>query len=140
MKTLKELRAMGFIPHHSCAICGEIIGWYAHEQDPAPWFDTGCGCGCSGGGHYDTWEKAFKWYNREYEKESIDAVNAAWERETGSIPIADEPTYAAIKVNYSDIEAHMMAAVRAIPAVRDAMESHKSTWIPGSKGGEPNHN
>jgi hypothetical protein len=24
------------------------------------------------------------------------------------------------------------------PAVREAMENHKSSWIPNSKGGEPN--
>lgn len=24
------------------------------------------------------------------------------------------------------------------PAIRDAIENHKSKWIPGSKGGEPN--
>lgn len=26
------------------------------------------------------------------------------------------------------------------PAVREAMENHKSNWIADSKGGEPNHN
>lgn len=25
------------------------------------------------------------------------------------------------------------------PAVREAIENHKSKWIPDSKGGEPNH-
>jgi len=25
------------------------------------------------------------------------------------------------------------------PAIREAIENHKSKWIPDSKGGEPNH-
>ena len=25
-------------------------------------------------------------------------------------------------------------------AIREAIENHKSSWIPNSKGGEPNHN
>ena len=25
------------------------------------------------------------------------------------------------------------------PAIREAIENHKSNWIPESKGGEPNH-
>lgn len=25
------------------------------------------------------------------------------------------------------------------PAIREAIENHKSNWIPDSKGGEPNH-
>lgn len=25
------------------------------------------------------------------------------------------------------------------PAIREAIENHKSNWVPDSKGGEPNH-
>lgn len=141
MKTLEELKAMGFIPHHDCAICGETVGW--HPQDPDPWFDTGCGCGCGGGGHYDSWENAFKWYNREYEKESMVAVNAAWELHKAaapaSIPISGHNGYASIRIDHVEIMAHVMPRILSIPAIRDAIESHKSSWIPGSKGGETNH-
>lgn len=76
MKTLAELKQMNFIPHHECACCGVFVGYYVNE--PNPWFDPSCDC-CSGGGHYDTWEKVFKWYNQVFEKESEQAVNAAWE-------------------------------------------------------------
>lgn len=33
-----------------------------------------------------------------------------------------------------DIERHLMR-----PGLREAIEKHKSNWIPNSKGGEPNH-
>jgi hypothetical protein len=75
MKTLEELKQMSFIQHHDCGICGEMVGWYTDE--PEPYFDPSCGCG-SGGGHYDTWENVFKWYNTVSEKETEEAVQAAW--------------------------------------------------------------
>ncbi len=78
MKTLAELKQMNFIPHHDCACCSVFVGWYVN--DPNPWFDPSCDCG-SGGGHYDTWEKVFKWYNQVFEKESGQEVNGEWERE-----------------------------------------------------------
>ena len=31
--------------------------------------------------HYDTWENVFKWYNTVFEKESEEAVQAAWNQE-----------------------------------------------------------
>lgn len=78
MKKLVELKQMNFIPHHDCACCGEMVGWHANE--PNPWFDSSCDCG-SGGGHYDTWENVFKWYNTVLEKESDESVQSAWEKE-----------------------------------------------------------
>lgn len=78
MKTLAELKKMSFIPHHDCSICGAFIGWYS--QEPNPFFDPSCYCG-SGGGHYETWENVFKWYNKVFEKESEDAVQLAWNKE-----------------------------------------------------------
>lgn len=78
MKTLAELKKMTFIPHHNCAICGIMIGWYVDETKP--FFDPSCDCG-SGAGQYDTWESAFKWYNTVFEKESNEAVQAAWNME-----------------------------------------------------------
>ena len=78
MKTLAELKKMSFIPHHDCSICGAFIGWY--PQEPNPFFDPSCDCG-SGGGHFETWETVFKWYNNVFEKESEEAVQAAWNME-----------------------------------------------------------
>lgn len=76
MKTLAELKEMAFIPHHDCALCGLMVGWYPNM--PNPYFDPSCGCG-DGEGHYDdTWEDVFKWYNTVFEKESEDAVQKAW--------------------------------------------------------------
>ena len=79
MKTLAELKEMHFIPHHSCGLCGNFVGWYTNE--PHPYFDPSCGCGCSDG-HYETWEDVFKWYNKVFEHESEEAVQSAWEKET----------------------------------------------------------
>lgn len=78
MKTLAELKAMHFIPHHDCACCGSMVGWYTNE--PNPFFSSSCDCGSSGG-HYDTWETVFKWYNTVFEKESDESVRAAWKKE-----------------------------------------------------------
>ena len=33
------------------------------------------------GGHFDTWEDVFKWYNTVFEKETEEAVQAAWNKE-----------------------------------------------------------
>lgn len=78
MKTLAELKQMPFIPHHDCGCCGAMVGWY--PQEPNPYFDPSCDCGC-GGGHFETWETVFKWYNSVFEKESDDAVQIAWKKE-----------------------------------------------------------
>lgn len=90
MKTVNELKAMNFIPHHECAICHCMVGWY--PQSTGLWFDSSCGCG-GDGGHYDTWEEAFKWYNTVFEHESEDAVDSAWRAEGTGNPVspADEP-------------------------------------------------
>lgn len=77
MKTLAELKKMTFVPHHDCACCGQMVGWYV--DGPTPYFDPSCDCGCSQG-HYGTWEDVFKWYNSVFEKESDQAVNEEWER------------------------------------------------------------
>lgn len=79
MKTLAELKQMPLIPHHDCGCCGAIVGWY--PQEPNPFFDPSCDCG-GGGGHYETWENVFKWYNTVFEKESEDAVQLAWQKES----------------------------------------------------------
>lgn len=84
MKTLAELQKMSFIPHHDCACCGAMVGWYPNGR--RPYFDPSCDCGCSQG-HSDTWEDVFKWYNKVFEKESEEAVLEAWQKET----IAIEP-------------------------------------------------
>lgn len=78
MKTLAELKQMPFIPHHDCALCGEMVGWY--PQEPNPLFDPSCDCG-SGCGYFETLESVFKWYNTVFEKESVDAVQLAWNKE-----------------------------------------------------------
>lgn len=82
MKTLAELKQMQFIPHHDCGCCGAMVGWYPKE--PNPYFDPSCDCGCSGG-HFETWETVFKWYNSVFEKESDDAVQIAWKKELASM-------------------------------------------------------
>lgn len=82
MKTLAELKQMEFIPHHDCGCCGAMVGWY--PQEPNPYFDPSCDCGC-GGGHFETWETVFKWYNSVFEKESDDAVQIAWKKEIASM-------------------------------------------------------
>lgn len=43
-------------------------------------FDPSCDCGGSEG-HYETWEQVFKWYNTVFEKETKEAVQAAWNKE-----------------------------------------------------------
>lgn len=81
MKTLAELKEMSFIPHHNCSLCGSIVGWVVSKDALKPYFDPSCDCGGSGG-HYDTWEDVFKWYNKVSEKESEEAVQAAWNKES----------------------------------------------------------
>lgn len=80
MKTLAELKEMSFIPHHDCGLCGSMVGWVVSKDAPKPYFDPSCDCG-GGGGHYDTWENVFKWYNTVFEKETEEAVQAAWNKE-----------------------------------------------------------
>ena len=77
MKTLAELKEMSFIPHHECAICGEMVGYVVSQNAPLPYFDPSCDC-CSGGGHYASWGEVFKWYNYVFEKESDEAIRKAW--------------------------------------------------------------
>lgn len=159
MKTLEELKKMSFIPHHDCSICGVVIGWY--PQEPNPYFDPSCDCGC-GGGHFETWETVFKWYNNVFEKESEEAVLEAWQKET----IAIKPNYIRDSMDdlRDEISEQLKALQRAIngcaskdmiglihcrlnshagffnqKAVIEMLENHKSNWIPNSKGGEPNH-
>lgn len=80
MKTLAELKEMSFIPHHDCSLCGSIVGWVVSKDALKPYFDPSCDCGSSEG-HYETWEKVFKWYNTVFEKETEEAVQAAWNKE-----------------------------------------------------------
>lgn len=80
MKTLAELKEMSFIPHHDCSLCGSMVGWVVQKNALKPYFDPSCDCGGSGG-HYDTWEYVFKWYNTVFEKETEEAVQAAWNKE-----------------------------------------------------------
>ena len=71
---------MTFIPHHDCALCKTMVGWVVSKGALKPYFDPSCDCGGSGG-HYDTWEHVFKWYNTVFEKETEEAVQAAWNQE-----------------------------------------------------------
>ena len=83
MKTLAELKEMNFIPHHECEICGSMVGWIKNLVPFVgfvPFFDPSCNCGGSGG-HHDTWENVFKWYNTVFEKESESAVQDELNRE-----------------------------------------------------------
>lgn len=80
MKTLAELKEMSFIPHHDCSLCRSMVGWVVSKDALKPYFDPSCDCGSSGG-HYDTWEDVFKWYNTVFEKESEEAVQEAWNKE-----------------------------------------------------------
>lgn len=80
MKTLAELQKMSFIPHHDCSNCGSMVGWVVSKDALKPYFDPSCDCGGSGG-HYGTWEEVFKWYNTVFEKETEEAVQAAWNKE-----------------------------------------------------------
>ena len=80
MKTLAELQKMSFVPHHDCSLCGSMVGWVVSKDALKPYFDPSCDCGGSEG-HYDTWEDVFKWYNTVFEKETEEAVQAAWNKE-----------------------------------------------------------
>ena len=80
MKTLAELKEMSFIPHHDCSLYGSMVGWEVAPNTPNPYFNPSCDCGCSEG-HYETWRTVFEWYNSVFEKESEEAVQAAWNME-----------------------------------------------------------
>lgn len=84
MKTLAELKEIPFIPHHNCALCNTMVGWYVQSKRDNPYFDPSCDCGGSPG-HYETWEQVFKWYNVVFEKESEKDVLEAWEKESVKI-------------------------------------------------------
>lgn len=96
MKTLAELKQMPLIPHHDCGCCGAIVGWY--PQEPNPFFDPSCDCG-GGGGHFETWETVFKWYNSVFENESDDAVQMAWQKECQGIDENTRDKYATAAAN-----------------------------------------
>lgn len=100
MKTLAELKQMSFIPHHDCNCCGVMVGWVVSKDALKPYFDPSCDCGGSGG-HYDTWEDVFKWYNTVFEKETEDAVQSAWNKEAKKIN-ADE--YERINSRIAELE------------------------------------
>lgn len=91
MKTLAELKAMHFIPHHDCSLCRSMVGWVVSKDALGPYFDPSCDCGGSGG-HYDTWEDVFKWYNKVFEHENGEAVQAAWDKEAVALNAEKETT------------------------------------------------
>lgn len=93
MKTLEELKEMSFIPHHDCSLCRSMVGWVVQKNALKPYFDPSCDCGSSGG-HYDTWENVFKWYNVVFEKESEKDVLEAWEKERVKIVPVQSGVYA----------------------------------------------
>lgn len=167
MKTLAELKQMNFIPHHDCACCGVFVGWYVNE--PNPWFDPSCDCG-SHGGHHDTWEKVFKWYNTVFEKETKEAVQEAWNKEATALDnekltaqyfrselddfrqeinnqlnmlqqqignFAEKDRVDTIRYRLENIERNVFYFTNCKP-VCEMLQNHKSSWIPNSKGGEPN--
>ena len=168
MKTIAELKEMSFIPHHDCALCGSMVGWYVSDS-LKPYFDSSCGCGSSGG-HYDTWEDVFKWYNTVFEKETEEAVQAAWNKEAIALN-AEKQTTQYIRNELDDFRREVYSQLdnlrhrigdceikgrvdfikmrlenidRAFFAfandkpVLEMLENHKYNWIPNSKGGEPN--
>lgn len=169
MKTLAQLKEMSFIPHHNCSLCGSIVGWVVSKDALKPYFDPSCDCGSSGG-HYDTWEDVFKWYNTVSEKESKEAVQAAWNKEAMAYEkeklttqyvrseLEDFRQEVSIQLNMllyrignceekgrvDFIHQRLEYIERAffsfsnIKPVREMLENHKSSWIPNSKGGEPN--
>ena len=130
---------------------------------------SSCGCG-SGGGHYDTWEKVFKWYNTVFEKETEEAVQAAWNKE--AIALNNEKlTQKYIRSEVEDLRQEVNSRLNMLlyrignfeekgrvdsirqrlenidrefflfsncKPVCEMLENHKSSWIPNSKGGEPN--
>ena len=153
MKTLAELKNMTFIPHHDCGVCRAMVGWEVAQNKPNPYFNPSCYCGCSEG-YYDTWRTVFEWYNSVFEKESNEAVQAAWNMEgvmaddkyrdyTNFVELSENGHDALIQEKYTSLEL-FNSARRDIeryinqPAIREAIENHKSNWIPDSKGGEPN--
>lgn len=63
---------------------------------------------------------------------------------TNFVTLSENGHDAQIKERYTTLEL-FNSARRDIeryinqPAIREAIENHKSRWIPDSKGGEPNH-
>ena len=149
MKTLAELKQMSFIPHHECGVCASWVGWEVALNKPNPYFNPSCVCGCSEG-HYDTWRKVFDWYNTVFEKESNLAVQAAWNMEVAvmadnrdpGFAISTEPRRGNVRpITMENITSPITSRLDKFinqPAIREAIENHKSNWIPDSKGGEPN--
>jgi len=48
--TFEELKAAGFVEHHSCGACGDPVGYMVHPDFAAACFNSGCDC--SGGDNY----------------------------------------------------------------------------------------
>lgn len=169
MKTLAELKEMSFIPHHDCSLCGSMVGWVVSKDSLKPYFDPSCDC-VSSGGHYDTWEDVFKWYNTEEEKETEEAVQAAWNKEAMAYE-KEKPTTQYIRSELEDFRQEVNSQLNMLlyrivnceekgriefikyrleniertifsfsncKPVCEMLENHKSSWIPNSKGGEPN--
>lgn len=169
MKTLAELKEMSFIPHHDCSLCRSMVGWVVPKDALKPYFDPSCDCGGSEG-HYDTWEYVFKWYNTVFEKETEEAVQAAWNKEAMAYEKDKQTTQYVrseleefrqevssqlnmllyrignceekgrvdfIRQRLDNIE-HSFFSFANCKLVCETLENHKSNWIPGSKGGEPN--
>lgn len=130
MKTLAELKEMSFIPHHTCSLCGSIVGWVVSKDALKPYFDPSCDC-VGSEGHYDTWEDVFKWYNTVDEKETEEAVQAAWNKE------ATKGCVGFIHQRLEHVERELFSFANCKP-VCEMLENHKSNWIPNSKSGEPN--
>lgn len=140
MKTLAELKQMSFIPHHECGVCASMVGWEVAPNTPHPYFNPSCVCGCSEG-HYDTWRTVFEWYNTVFEKESKDAVLLAWAKDPG-FDLPTEPESGDVRpITINDITSPITRRLDEfinLSAIREAIENHKSNWIPDYKGGEPN--
>ena len=149
MKTLAELKEMSFIPHHDCSLCGSMVGWVVSKDALKPYFDPSCDCGSSGG-HYDTWEDVFKWYNTVEEKETEEAVWAAWNKESVALN-NEKQTTLYIRSELEDFRQEVNSQLDILEYIKrtffsfsnckpvwEMLENHKSNWIPNSKGGEPN--
>lgn len=169
MKTLAELKEMSFIPHHDCSLCRSMVGWVVSKDALKPYFDPSCDC-CGSEGHYDTWEDVFKWYNTVFEKETEEAVQAAWNKEAMAYE-KEKSTTQYVRSELEEIRQEVSSQLNMLlyrignceekgrvdfissrleniertffsfsncKPVWEMLENHKSNWIPGSKGGEPN--
>ena len=88
MKTAEQFReqaiklGLHYWEHHTCAICGEPVGYYFFAYYPYEVvFDSGCGCSFGSNPRPSSWEDVAEFYNMQTNPDVINKMDKLWKWE-----------------------------------------------------------